>query len=220
MNTIYLIIVLCVLSFSHLFARIRNGYEAQLQSTKISLRKLNLQLLEDKDAWPVPRLQIKSKIENLINYISCYELTQELIRQLKTVSPDIYHEINNIKDKKGRPTDVFVKLVEREKSRIQLKAASFFQQAPTDEDANVSEYGEYSVSVEIWLVDKALFLLAHELGHVKYIIPNLATYSRVLQYYYPQAKVNVSYIGHNRYDQSGKYANIFEKRFLEIRNSI
>jgi hypothetical protein len=215
MKTINLVIVLYVLSFSLLFGRIRNGYEPQLQSTKISLQKLNLLLLEDKDMSLAQRLRVKTKIENLINYISCYELTEEVIRQLKIVTPYIYIEIDCLKDRKGRPTDVYMKLIPKEKSRMQLKAASFFKQMPMDEDANLSEYGAYSVSIDIWIVDNALFLLSHELGHINYIVPNLATYSKFYEKHYPKSKVNISYIGHEPYDQSGKSANVFEKRFLQ-----
>jgi len=215
MKTVYFVIVLSILSFNNVLGRIRNGYESELQSTKVSLQKLNLLLLEDKDMTSKQRVRIKSEIENLINYISCYELTEELIHRLRIVSPDIYIEIDSIKDRRGRPTDVYVRLIPEEKSRVKLKAAGFFEQAPFDEDANVSKYGEYSVSVDVWIADNALFLLSHELGHVKYIVPHLATYSKFYSKQYPIEEVNVTCAGHYWHDQSGKYANSFEKRFCE-----
>lgn len=219
MKTIYFIIVLSVLSFSHSSGRIKNGYETQLQSMKASLQKLNLLLLEGKDISLAQRLRVKSKIENLIIYISCYELTEELIRQLRMVSPGMYLEVDSIKDRRGRPTDVYVKLLPREKSRIHFPGVSFFKQAPMDEDANLSEHGEYSVSVDIWIGDNSLFLLSHELGHVKYVIPNLATYSKFYYNHYPKEREDMNCIGHHGRDQSGKYANAFEKRFVEDKGS-
>ena len=41
-----------------------------------------------------------------------------------------------------------------------------------------------AVSVKIWAVNKALFVLAHELGHVKYQVPHLASYINEYKKYY------------------------------------
>ncbi len=219
MKTFYLVILLFVCLSSHVVGRIRNGYESELQYAKTSLQKLNSLLVEDKDMTAAQRLEMKSGVEALINYISFYEITEALIQQLRIVSPGIYNEIDSIKDKKGRPTDVYVKIVSKENSKVQLKAASFFERKPMDEDMNVSNYGEYSVSVDIWMVDNALFLLSHELGHIKYIVPNLAAYLKFYEKKYTRTDVNISFIGHNPKDQSGKYANAFEKRYLQDRKN-
>lgn len=217
MRTIYFVVALCVLPLTHLFGRIMNGYESQVQSSKASLRELSLLMAESQDMSVAQKLRIKSKIENLISYISYYELTDELIRQLRTVSPAIFTEIDNIEDKRGRPTDVYVKLIPKEKARIQLEGASFFEQSSVDEDGNHSEYGDYSVSVEIWISNNALLLLSHELGHIKYIVPNLAAYTKYYDKYYAKNRMQLSCIGHYPHDQSGKTANNFVKRFVEDR---
>lgn len=218
MNTNCLVVILCVLSFNQLFGRIKNGYESQLQSNTLSLRKLNLLLLEDKDMSFIQRLRIKSEIENLINDITCYELTEELIHQLKMISPDTYFEMESIKDKRGRATDVYVKLIPRGKSKVNLRAASFLSQASADEDANYSEYGELSVSVEICIDNNALYLLSHELGHLSYIVPNLATYAKFYEKQYANSKASgLIYIGHGRRDLSGKLASTFERRYVHDR---
>jgi hypothetical protein len=214
MKTTYLLIVLCVLSCNHLLGRIKNGYEVQLQSSRASLQTL-YSLLKDNGTSLAKRLKIKSEIENMVSYISHYELTEELIRQLKVVSPEIYNDIDNVRDRKGRPTDVYIKVIPKDKSRINFKAASFFEQSPTDKDASYSEYGEYSVSVDIWAVDNALFLMSHELGHVKYIVPNLDTYAEYYKKRYAKSKLVGGFMGHSWNDQSGKLAHIFEKRFRE-----
>jgi hypothetical protein len=215
MKTIYLLIItLCVLTSTQLLGRIKNGYEPKIESSRIALRELRILFAENKNMSMTQRLRVKSAIDNLINYISYYELTEELIHQLRMVSPGIFLEMDNIKDKRGRPTDVYVKLIPKEKARVNLEAVSFFEQALTDEDANNSMYGDYSVSVDIWIGNSALFLFCHELGHIKYIVPNIATYSKFYKKHYPKNKVEVSYIGHKTFDQSGKHAILFEKRFL------
>jgi len=215
MKTSLLLIVLFIFSVGCLFGKIRNGYEAQLQRTKQSLQKLTSQLAAERNLSFLQRQTIKTEIKNLINIISCYELTLELIDQLRIVSPDVYNEIDNIKDRRGRLTDVFIKLIPKEQARIQLEGASFFAQSPLDEDANRSEHGGYSVSVNIWIVHNALQLLYHELGHIKYVVPNLASYSKFYKKHYPNRAISVNPIGHHSRDQSGKLAYAFEKKFFE-----
>src|SRR5688572_4407035 len=177
MKTNFIFIALFVLSSGQLFGKIRNGYETELLSAKESLRILTSLLLEDREASRANKQRIKSEIENLINHISGYELTQELLYQFRNVSPDMCNEIDNIKDKRGRSTDVYVRFITKGQSKIPLRAASFFAQASVDEDANLSRYGEYSVAVEVCMAEKSLLLLSHELGHIKYIVPNLASFN-------------------------------------------
>ena len=45
-----------------------------------------------------------------------------------------------------------------------------------DPDTYESEYGTYTVSVRIVIGKKSLHLLAHELGHVRHQVPDLAAY--------------------------------------------
>jgi len=79
-----------------------------------------------------------------------------------------------------------------------------------DKDAYLSEYGAFTVSVKIWIVPKALLVLSHELGHVKYQIPNLASY---MNYHKKCYKEVSNYIGHNADDPSGNTAIETEKLF-------
>ena len=211
----FYLIVLCILFFHHLFGKIKNGYEARLEDSRASLQSLNLLLLEGRKLSPADRMNVKSKIANLVEYLSLYELTDEFIRQFKIVAPVMFTELDNIKDKRGRFTDIYVRLIPEGKSRIPLTAASFFEQKRDDEDANVSHYGIYSVSVDILIVSNALFLLSHELGHIKHIVPNLAEYSKFYGWCYRAPISGNSYIGHSANDLSGQQSHIFERRFLE-----
>lgn len=216
MKTISLFVLLVVHSSCYLFAKIKNGYEPQLQTTKTSLQKLQWLLAQDMDMSSLQRLKVKEDLKILVDYVACYELTEVLIQRLKTISPAIYLQLDSIKDRKGRSTDVYIKLITRDKTKVVLKAASFFQQSPTDQDENISIYGRCSVAVDIWIADNALLLLCHELGHISYIVPNLATYVQFYRRYYSKER-DVSFIGHRPSDVSGKAAQMFEKRFLADR---
>jgi hypothetical protein len=210
----FYVFVLCILFFHDLIGKIKNGYEPRLEDSRSSLRSLNLILLEGKRLSPADKLLVRSKIEKLVEYLSLYELTDEFIRHFKIVAPIMFTEMDNIKDKRGRFTDIYVRLIPEGKSRLPLIAASFFEQAAEDEDANVSHYGLYSVSVDILILNKSLFLLSHELGHVKHVVPNLAEYSKYYSWRYNNTGDN-SYMGHSVNDLSGRQSHIFERRFLE-----
>jgi len=215
MKPIYLIIILCALSSNNVFGTIKNGYALRLTSAKVSLRQLNLVLQHEKDMSLGKRLKIKSKIERLTEFITCYQMTEELIRQFRKISPGIFFQIDSIKDRRGRATDVYIKIVTKDKLRVPLKAASFLSHAANDRDACFSEYGLYSVALDISISDNSLSLLGHELGHVKYIIPNLAEYTKFYNSQYCNSVIGLQYAGHNRHDLSGKWAIAFEKGLLK-----
>jgi len=212
MNTRVAILALILLSGS-VFGKIRNGYEHEIQAYNDSLQNLRLRLSEHQRLATGGAGRLKREIKNLINLISYWRLTDQLIEQLRIVSPDIYSELENVKDKRGRSMDIVVRLIAKENARIQLAAVSFFTQSMKDNDAITSVYGDYSVAVDVWLTDQSLFLLCHELGHLSYVIPNAADYFRFYDKFYRARLPNLSYIGHNRFDESGKSAKAFEKRF-------
>jgi len=193
-----------------------NGYERRLLNNQEVLSRLKFLLEHDKHLSASERHTINSEIREVIDYLSLYQSTEELINQLRTISPSIYNRCNSIVDKKGRPTDIYIKIIHREKAKVALMAASFLYQQSNDVDMSASEYGECTASIEIWISDNALLHLAHELGQVNYIIPNLASYNTFYKNTYSQNS-RLSYVGHSRHDQSGKLAEIFEKEFIEGR---
>lgn len=100
----------------------------------------------------------------------------------------------------------------KERSRIPLAGANFLWQHAYDTDLSVSEFGAQTASIEVWVGCNALLLLSHELGHVIYIIPNLATYVAFYNHAYWQVE-DISYVGHKHQDPSGKSAGNFTKQF-------
>lgn len=214
MKTVFLLIAVTVLSIALASGKIRNGYEVKLAAARSSLRHLHAMLLADPDMSALKKQKIRSEIDAMVMFLSCYELTEKLLMQLRMISPDIYNALDTIRDKRGRLTDVYVRLVPPEKAGVPLEGMSIFSQASCDEDANHSEYGDYSVSINVWILDKSLLLLYHELGHVRYVIPNLAEYCRFYARCYGSRKMSLSYIGHDVRDQSGMFANAFVRQYI------
>ena len=190
---------------------IRNGYEKDILILKESLKNLTEILNGDKYLSGVQRRKIESKVETLVNHISFYDLTENLLNQFKIIAPKLYAEIDTISDRKGRPVHVYVRFVPVDATKVKALGITYLNQVKNDQDAYLSEYGELTVSVKIWIVSKALLVLSHELGHVKYQIPNLASYMNFHKKCYKDGGSN--YIGHNPHDPSGKTAVQAEKLF-------
>lgn len=213
MKAVYIFAMLMAISPRILFAEIKNGYEKRITGTIISIRRLNERLLSDQKLSILERQLIKSEIRELTEIISHYELTQQLINQFRIVSPIMYNELDTIRDKQKRQTDIFIKLIPRDKPVMSLRAATIFIQSSTDADESISEYGENSVSINLSIDHNSLLMLSHELGHIKYVVPNLAKYVSFYKKYYKGEISDLSYFGHNRFDESGRSAVAFEDRF-------
>ncbi len=62
---------------------------------------------------------------------------------------------------------------------------------------------------------KALWLLAHEFGHVKYQVPHLASYVDFYKSTYLRKSFNSNFIGHFDDDSSGKVAKSYGRRYQQ-----
>lgn len=67
--------------------------------------------------------------------------------------------------------------------------------------------------MRIAAVNNPLFLLAHEFGHVKYQVPNLATYFIFYSRYYLENSYKGKSLGHKDHDLSGRQARVYGNRF-------
>lgn len=206
-------VALIIFGFNFSNAEIRNGYARQMNAAKASLEVCKSLLLEDVILAPGKRKTIQSRINNLVEYVAYYELTERLLKQLKEIAPDLYNEIDNIRDANGQVTDVYVMFIPEKEATVEAWGITGIAQVAHDANTYCSEFGERTVSVKVWDVSQALLVLSHEFGHVRYIVPNLAFYkSYHVKHYRPNATIS-NHIGHNNDDPSGKYAHAFEKKF-------
>ncbi len=194
------------------FGEIKNGYASGVKDALESLKSLQ-GLRTNNDLTPYLKRRIKVRIQALTNFIAYHELTDNLLTQFRMISPELYAQIDSIRDVSGRPTDVFVKFIPPEESKIMAAGITSIGQAEQDKNLPVSEYGEGTVSVKIWIVNEALYALSHEFGHVNYVIPNLARYVGFYRANYPACDTEENFIGHDQLDLSGKNAFEFEKKF-------
>jgi len=207
------IVMICFLMLNSASAKLRNGYQKDIHYVRERLKNCSDNLNTNNNLSASERRKMKACINDLITYQSHYELTEELLKQFKRISPGLYNRIDSIKDAKGRFTDVFVKFIPREEAIVM--AAGITQMAQSDEDmaACFSEYGKHSVSIKIWISSKALRVLSHELGHVNYQVPNFETYIEYYKTEYSSLFRNSNCVGHSAADRSGRNATAFEKEF-------
>lgn len=210
------------LSCLSVFGKIKNGYEKNISVFKESLSYLQKALLKDKDISSLKRRKMEASVLTLIDHVTHYELTENLLNQFRVIAPQLYSQVDTISDRLGRPVDVYVKFVQVGTTDVKAWGTTYVNQMENYLDAYLSEYGPFTVSVKIWIVPNALLVLSHELGHVKYQVPNLAYYMKFHREHYKR-NLQSTYIGHNPNDPSGKSANqfahIFKKEYVSyLRN--
>ena len=205
-------ILMFILTCHAVFGEIKNGYEKNISGTKQSLTILRARLLEDESMTPAHRRKIQSTIATLVDHVAYYDLTEGLLSQFKTIAPELYAQIDTISDRLGRPVDVYVKFVPVDATSVKAWGLTYIDQSSDDKDAYQSEYGKFTVSVKVWIVRRALLVLAHELGHVKYQVPNLASYLEFHKEHYTNMPARTS-MGHDVDDPSGQWASQFGKTF-------
>jgi len=209
-----LYILLFVLTSHAVFGEIKNGYEKKILGSKESLKILRAKL-HDVSITPAQRRRIQSTIAVLVDHVSYYELTEGLLTQFKTIAPALYAEIDTITDRLGRPVNVYIRFVPIDGTDVKAAGTTYMDQSVHDKDTYTSEFGEFTVSVKVWIVSKALLVLAHELGHVKYQVPNLASYFVYHKNHYYNTSTPNS-IGHDIEDPSGKSAIESGKSFIKV----
>lgn len=212
MKRYLLVAALLMLILNNLFGEVKNGYEKNVIGLKFSLQSLKHILLNNPHLSAAEKRNIKAKIESTIDYLACYEITDRLLKQFREISPDLYNEMDTLKDSEGRIVDVYVKFLTKKDVWSESLGTASFNQDANDLSSCNSEYGAGSVSVRIRVMNKGLCVLSHEFGHLKYMVPNLKSYSKFYQRKYGNGPLDPT-VGHRPGDPSGKVAAMFERRF-------
>lgn len=214
-----LLVFLCLFSSISLTAKIRNGYATDVAAARECIHLLNQRLSVYPAIKENERRHILAAMKLHAEAIQRYELTESLLVQFKMMSRDMYRQIDELRDKRGRETDVYVRFIPEERAYVMLSGATFIEASSRDEDASQSRYGELTVAIDIWICETALNLLAHEFGHTQYIVPNLAAYRKYYHDTYSGALWKTSRAGHHPSDLSGMGAFAFGHQFLRDRKT-
>lgn len=211
MKNILLLTALLFLIFPSIFAEIKNGYGKDIPVLRASLKALK-DMLANKEHLSAPeKKQLRQKIAELTHHLTYYEVTEVLLDRFRKISSQLYHDIDQLKDAKGRNVDVYVKFLP-EDSPLPSYGMVSLAASPIDTAACISEYGTGSASVRIRTTNKAMLILAHEFGHLSHIVPNLRSYMAYYKAIY-RATSSIGELGHLHGDPSGVNAFRFEKQY-------
>jgi hypothetical protein len=226
MNTIKLISIILaafLIRPQEIIGEIKNGYETIIAEVieelqfKIQLQNGNIHHLDSSAEWDLlngaQKALVKAKIRELKKMLGYYQLTNSVINEFKTICPEIFDEVNNIKNYKNQEVDVYISVVPADHEIRYLSGATYISKDPDNEHICVSEYGKNTVSVKICAIRPALKVLAHELGHVKFIIPNLKRYIDYCETRYHQKCSNKITFNHQAADMGCKCVFEYEKIF-------
>lgn len=153
----------------------------------------------------------------MVLYLACFDATDRLMSQFRRISPELYNQIDSLKDAQGRSVDVFVKIILKDHATIMAAGLTRMAAVEDDPDGCTSEYGRQTASVQIWAVANSLIILAHEMGHVAYQVPNFAHYLSYYRSKYHHREIQDGCMGHEPDDYGGKMAQLFERKFNKDR---
>ena len=214
--------IVCLGVYQETYAEIRNGYDIEIIKAEKWIHNLNeitQEVLSTAQRMALEeRLKLAYATERRLR--ENHAKTQALIEMLRMIDPDLYNEINTIKDCEGNETDVYVKVVDDLGKR--LKGATNVSYSVNNPNIYCSEYGDYTVSVRVIYKNPrwALTILVHELGHVHYQVPHLAEYI----VFYKKNYQDTNIIGHLPYDPSHQSVKetikTFNKSWKEYRRAM
>ena len=211
MKTLLLVAALSFLIFPRIFGEIRNGYERDIAFLRSSLQDLKDLLAENQKLSVFERARIRQQIKSIHRHLIYHQVTETLLQRFRLISARLYEEINDLKDGKGRSIDVYVKFLPEDTPMESLGMVSL-RPSGVDSTGCSSEHGAASASVRIRMTNNALKVLAHEFGHLSYIVPNLRSYIGHYKSIYRKTGP-IGELGHIHGDPSGSSAYKFEKRF-------
>jgi hypothetical protein len=214
-----IVILCCHLSVS---SNVINGYLREKlileKEIKKSIELLN-EAIKHKDS-----IQIEKKLKKLRReYASIclkYFETEKLISEISIIDPELFDLVSKMTNAEGTLTNVYVRYVDPNSKEIKYLSENYFKafgytsvaQDKINENVCSSFYSTNTICITICKGCDEKLALAHEFGHVLYIVPNLKEYIDFSKdrNYFINAK---SHNGHSSFDPSYPMLNSVEKSF-------
>lgn len=221
---IMIVISLLLMPTADGHAEIKNAYTDKLKLANNSLKCIDRllqihitgEVAESKKSIRVILRRRRKILKERKEINKKYLWTRNLLEKFRAVDPQLYNEIDSIKDRDGNETDVYVKVVDqKEFSDPELRGSTNLATSEHSNDIYHSAYGDGSVSVKIANASeyKQLMILAHEFGHVRYQVPNLSSYLTYFDHVYSNRSYPVPVKGHLKGDPSSQSVMITLKEY-------
>lgn len=149
--------------------------------------------------------------------------TDEVISDLKGADISLFNELNNLTDANGDKVDVYLKTINSFGEETGVYGDNSIASLSSNPNKPTSAYDQYSNGRGTVLVrvnsrrygsEDAVVLTAHELGHVKYNVPHLASYIKFFKENYDPNVPGEK--GHRSDDPSGKSVDRVLKEFMPL----
>lgn len=219
------VILLLLISELPANAKIRNGYEKDIDEvfyqTEIMEGLINGEIIDNNGSWEWENLSnsqkrvVKQKLQSLQELIKYYVLTDLLVNNFKEICSDIYAEIDSIKNADQIPTDVYIKVVSPKHELRALSGVTILSCDSVNQNTCISEFGKHSVLIQVCAIRSVMKILAHELGHAKFAIPNLADYVDYCKRRYNHDSSSILTFNHQATDLGMACVIDYERKFRE-----
>lgn len=194
---------------------IMNGYAGELNLASKCIK--NIEDLIRNESIPAKKeklLRLLKTLERKENHIrASYDKTELLINKFQLIDPYLYNQMRFLKNKNQNITDIYIKIVSGE-TYPGYNGITRVNQDQMDQNVCSSSYGRNSASIEIADNFSSLVHLAHEFGHLMYIIPNLSDYINYYHLHYNILLNSGKLKGHDDSDLSGQSAQNATKHFI------
>lgn len=224
MKTYALLFILIASIFTNANAEIHNALQRELTILNAKKQALVNALNTTNEEKKIKAIQKKiKKIQKEIDNTKVrYEETNRILQQLKDIDPNLFETVSAVKNAEGDTTSVYVKIVDDisngsiNYSNNAHSIAGFTNIAHLNDNPNVSasEYGVNTISVIINGDRRnTVGTLAHEFGHVLYLVQNLKEYVKFYKEHYDSDVVRQFGFGHSPHDPGHNFVRHIEKTF-------
>lgn len=224
--TVMLMILLC--PFISAYGNINNGFTKQKDKLKKQVEALVVQIEKSSDGKAIKKLDKKlNKLHKQYEIImSNYEATENVLKELSHIDPELYHKVDAVVDAEGSLTHVYVKVMARNTGKFIDHASQGYSMTgytnlghwEANPNVYASEYGVYTVSVVIGNTTDKLSALAHEFGHVLYQVENLKSYTAYYKQTYNLNSISKFGLGHDPLDPGHPFVKSIENAFKDKLN--
>ncbi len=217
-----MLILLC--STISLQAAVLNGFSQEKQKLEKEIRR-TVDLLNN-DPLKKTKKQLEKKLRQMRKryevVLRNHSRTAELLNTFEFIDPSLYSQVSKVTNAEGTLTHVYVRYVDKSSeefsyfTREHFNAKAYTSVSPATNHPNVcnSLYGANTITVTIGIGGDEFVALAHEFGHVLYIVPNLKEYVYFMKYRNKKTNVTAQH-GHSWNDSSSAFLNSIENNFAD-----
>jgi len=182
----YVLTIALLCSILSVQADVMNAFYREKLILERDIKKIEVLMQETPDKKSARDLekQLKKLQKQYAIVMKNYSDTQELIKTIAIVDPELFANVSAITNAEGTLTNVYVRFVSRVSEEFTYFTRRFYtadaytsvRPAKDDEHVCTSLSGTNTITITIGYGCNEIQALGHEFAHVMYIVPNLKEY--------------------------------------------